>query len=154
MTDSMGTSEVRTDPTGNGPTINAPTGNGPSMTALVSGILGDARVLMHQEVELAKVEIKQELTKTRDAAISFATGAGSLVWATVLLTLGLVHFINWVTDGAVPLWGCFGIVGGIMLLAGATLLFIGKSRAESINLVPPQTAETLQENVQWLKNPK
>jgi len=142
MADPFGT-ECRTDPS-----------TGPSMTALMSGILSDAQVLMRQEMELAKVEIKQELTKARDAAISFATGAGSLVWATVLLTLGLVHFINWVTDGAVPVWGCFAIVGGIMLATGVTLLFIGKSRAESINLVPPQTAETLQENVQWLKNPR
>jgi len=128
--------------------------DGPSMTSMVSGIIADAQVLMRQELQLAKVEVKQELTKARDAAISFSAGAGSMVWATVLLTLGLVHFINWVTDGAVPLWGCFGIVGGCMLAAGVTLFFIGKNRVENINLVPPQTAETLQENVQWLKNPK
>jgi uncharacterized membrane protein YqjE len=131
-----------------------PEANGPSMTALVSGIIADTQKLMRHELELARVEIKQELTKTRDAALSLAAGAGAMVWATVLLTLMIVFFINWATDGAVPLWGCFGIVGGLMLATGAILFFIGKSRAESINLVPPQTAETMQENVQWLKNPR
>lgn len=128
--------------------------SGPTMTALVSGIIADAQALMRQELKLAKVEIKQELVKTRDAAISFGAGAGALVWATVLLTLMVVFLINWATNGAIPLWGCFGIVGGVMLAIGVTLLFIGKSRVESINLVPPQTAETLQENVQWIKNPR
>ena len=128
--------------------------NGPTMTSLVSGIIADTQTLMRHELELAKVEIKQELTKTRDAAISFAAGAGAMVWSTVLLTLMVVFLINWATDGAVPLWGCFGIVGGLTLATGAILLFIGKSRVESINLVPPQTAETLQENMKWLKNPR
>jgi hypothetical protein len=131
-----------------------PDASGPTMTALVSGIIADTQTLMRHELELARVEIKQELTKTRDAAISLAAGAGAMVWATVLLTLMIVFLINWATDGAVPLWGCFGIVGGLTLATAAILLFIGKSRAESIHLVPPQTAETLKENVQWLKNPR
>jgi len=122
----------------------------PSMTALVSGIVADAQVLMRQELQLAKVEIKQELAKTRDAAIGFAAGAGFTVWGTVLLTLMVVHLLNWATS--IPLWGCFGIVGGLSFIAGAALIFFGKSRAESINLIPPQTAATMQENVQWIKN--
>jgi len=124
------------------------------MTALVSGIIADTHTLVRQELQLARVEIKQELIKTRDAALSFAVGAGAMVWSAILLTLMLVFLINGATNGAIPLWGCFGIVGGLTLVTGATLLFIGKSRAESINLVPPQTAESLQENMQWLKNPK
>jgi Putative Actinobacterial Holin-X, holin superfamily III len=51
-------------------------------------------------------------------------------------------------------WGCFAIVGGCGLAAAIILFLFGKSRAESIHLVPPQTAETMQENVQWLKNPR
>jgi len=128
--------------------------NGTSVTALMSGIIADTHTLMRHELELAKVEVKRELIKTRDAAISFAVGGGAIAWSAVLLTFMVVYLINWATNGAVPLWGCFGIVGGLMLVAGATLLFIGKSRAESINLVPPQTAETLQENMQWIKNQK
>jgi len=120
----------------------------------MSGIIADTHTLMRHELELAKVEFKRELTKTRDAAISFAVGGGAIAWSAVLLTFMVVYLINWATNGAVPLWGCFGIVGGLMLVAGVTLFFIGKSRAESINLVPPQTAETLQENMQWIKNQK
>jgi len=130
------------------------TATGPSMTALVSGIVADAQVLMRQELQLAKVEMKQELTKARDMAISFAAGAGIAVWSVILLSFAVVFFLNWITNGAIPVWGCFAIVGGAMLAAAIILLLFGKSRAESINLVPPQTAETMQENVQWLKNPR
>lgn len=137
------------------PVVGAdPAGNGPTMTSLVSGIIADTQTLVRHELELAKVEMKQELAKTRDAALSFAAGGSAVVWSAVLLSLMVVFLINWATDGAVPLWGCFGIVGGLLLAAGAILLFIGKSRVESINIVPPQTAETLQENLQWIKNPR
>jgi hypothetical protein len=144
MAEQPGMSEVRP----------SDTATSPSMTTLVSGIVSDAQVLMRQELELARVEIRQELAKTRDAAISFGAGAGIALWSVILLSFALVYFITWITNGVIPVWGSFAIVGGAMLATAIILFLFGKSRAESINLVPPQTAATMQENVQWLKNPR
>jgi len=130
----------------------APPAGEPSLTSLVAGIISDAQTLIRQELKLAKVEIKAELTKTRDAAISFVGAAGALVWAVVMLTFGLAHFIAWAANW--PTWAGFAVVGGLCLAAGVVLFFIGKNRAEDINIVPQQTVETMQENMQWIQNPK
>ena len=46
----------------------------------------------------------------------------------------------------------YAIVGGAMALIGGILVAAGKAKANEISVVPPQTAETMRENVQWLKN--
>src|SRR5205823_5718084 len=107
-----------------------------------------------QEFALAKVEIRQELRKTRDAALSVLAGIAILGLASIFLLLMVVYLIHWATSGNVPLWGCYAIVGGVMALVGSILVYSGRNRAETINLVPKQTVETLRENVQWIKNPR
>jgi len=52
----------------------------------------------------------------------------------------------------IPLWGCFGIICGGLVLVGGLLVAVGVAKFRSVHLVPPQTAETMRENVQWLKN--
>jgi hypothetical protein len=144
MAEQSGTSEFRP----------SDTAAAPSMTGLVSGIVADAQALMRQELALARVEFKQEMAKTRDAAIWIGVGAGVAAYSVIMLSFALVFFLNWITDGVLHLWGCFAIVGGCGLVAAIILFVFGKHRAEDIHLVPPQTAETLQENVQWHKNPR
>jgi uncharacterized membrane protein YqjE len=123
----------------------------PTVSALVTGIVADAQTLMREELQLARVEIKQELKKTRDAAISFGAGAALALASVAFLTLAVVFLITWATNGFIPLWGSFAIVGGACLISAVALFLVGKSRAEEVHLVPPQTAETLQENVQWIQ---
>jgi hypothetical protein len=120
----------------------------PRLADLVGGIIADAQRLIRQEVQLAQVEIKQELNKTKNAAISFGAGAGLMVWSTVLLTLAAVFLVG----EFVPLWVSFAIFGGIAFMAGVIVLYVAKTRAEDIHVVPPQTVETLQENLQWIRN--
>jgi len=124
------------------------------LAGLLSGIVRDAQDLVRQEVTLAKVEIGQELRKTKEAALAMVAGVGILALSSIFLLLGVVYLIHWATSGNVPLWGCYAIVGGVMALVGAILIFTGRNRAADIHLVPKQTVETLRENVQWMKNPK
>jgi hypothetical protein len=124
----------------------------PRLSTLVGEIVSDAQSLIRKELHLARTEMTQEAHKAKDAAISLGAGAGMLAWGTALLTLMVVFLITWATNGAIPLWGSFGILGGIFLIAGAILFFVARSRAGDIHLVPPQTAQTLSENMQWIKN--
>jgi protein-S-isoprenylcysteine O-methyltransferase Ste14 len=89
------------------------------------------------------------LRKTKAAAISFALGAGIAVVGGLLLIFMLVHLLAALT--LLPLWSCYGIIGGLLVVVGLLLLASGKRTAEQIEVVPPQTAETLKENAQWLK---
>jgi uncharacterized membrane protein YdcZ (DUF606 family) len=140
--------------------INAPAGvpppgttseTSPSLTSLLSGIVDDLQRLIRQELQLAKTEMQQEWEKTKTAAASMAAGVGLLGLAAVLLCFFFVKLLAaYVT--AVPEWAWFGIVGGALALGGGLLIAAGRATATHINVVPPQTAETMKENVQWMKN--
>ncbi len=123
----------------------------PSMTGLVSGIVSDLQQLIRQEVQLARTEVKQEWDKAKSAASAMAIGAALLLLGVFILCFFLVYLINL---AGVPLWGSFGIVGGGLTILGLLLLGMGYARASRVHVVPPQTAETLRENVQWIQNQK
>jgi hypothetical protein len=48
----------------------------------------------------------------------------------------------------IPLWGCYGLVGGRWRRPGAA----GARRAAGIQLVPRETIAVLREDVAWLKD--
>lgn len=129
-----------------------------SMTSLVSGIIGDAQRLLRQEVALARSEIQNELNKAKTAAAALGAGIVVATLGGIVLCFMFVHLLHWLTGPAgmdpatVPLWGCYGIVGGLMTVVGLGLIFTGKNQLGDVNVVPRQTVETMKENVQWLRN--
>jgi uncharacterized membrane protein YqjE len=129
------------------------TGNEPRLSELVSGIVSDAEDLVKQQLELFKTEIKEEVRKTKEGALSLAAGAFVAVLGIVLLAFGIVYLLAWAAP-AVPLWGWFLIVGAVLAGAGFALCWEGKSRLESLHPVPEKSAQALKENVQWLMNQK
>jgi len=124
----------------------------PSLSSLVGGIINDFQSLMKQEVTLARREIAEEMQKAKQAAISIGIGIGIAWTGGLLLILMLVFLLSWAVP-AIPLWAAFGIVGGILVLIGVALLALAKKKAESIHMVPERTAETMKENLQWIKHP-
>jgi hypothetical protein len=134
-------------------------GSSPSMASLVTGIITDAERLVRQEVALARRELQTELEKIKTAVMSMALGAGVSLLGGLLLAFFLVYLLYWLTGQgepghSIPLFGCFGIIGGILAVTGGILLYFGATKVSNVSLVPPQTAETLKENVEWLQNHK
>jgi hypothetical protein len=122
----------------------------PSMTSLVEGIIADAQRLIRQELALARSEIQEEWTKTKTAAAALGVGMVVVTLGGIFLCLTLVYLIQWLSE--MPLWACYGIVGGLFTLIGLGLMYAGRKQAADINFVPKQTVESMKENVQWLKN--
>ena len=128
-----------------------------SISSLVGGIVDDARQLVQQEVQLARREIQEEIHKAKAAALSFAVGAVVAALGGVFLAWMLVHLLFWATNDLhqqFPLWACYGIVGVVFVITGAGLLYAARTKARDIHLVPPQTVQTLRENVQWIQHPR
>jgi Putative Actinobacterial Holin-X, holin superfamily III len=121
----------------------------PTLIELLTGLIHDAKALLRQEVALAKHEIRAELRKMMLAVVSLGVGGGMAAIGGLLLILMLVHLLHALT--ALPLWACYGIVGGLFAVGGVVLLVIGKQKLARIHLVPQETVETMQENVQWIK---
>jgi hypothetical protein len=121
----------------------------PSLTALIGSIINDAKDLLVHEFRMAKLEVRDELNKTKTAAISLGVGAGIAAVGSLLLILMFVHLLRAFTE--IPLWGCYGIIGTLLLVLGVGLLMKGKKTAQEIDVIPPQTVDTLKENAQWIK---
>jgi len=120
-----------------------------SVATLIGGIVNDAKDLLLNEFTIAKLEMQQELRKTKSAALAFAMGAGVVGIGGLFLVLMCVHGLVVLLD--IPLWESYGLVGGLLFLVGAILLVRGKQTAEQIDVIPPKTASTLRDNAQWIK---
>lgn len=130
--------------------VECPVDNQASVSALVGGIINDAQQLIRQEVALAKREMKDELAKAKTAAISAGFGVGLLAVGGLLLCHMLALLIS--TGLGWPVWVGYLIVGGVVAALGGALLFVARTQATQIDVVPRQTVETMKENVQWIKN--
>jgi hypothetical protein len=116
---------------------------------LVGGILDDARVLMRQEAQLLKDEVKFELSKAGRAASGFGVGAVLAGVGALFLLLMLVHALNEWFEW--PLWVCYGLVGAAITGSGIGLIVRARSLAESVHATPLRSLHTMKENVQWIK---
>jgi hypothetical protein len=121
----------------------------PTLTELLTGLMHDAMALLRQEMALAKHELRAELWQIILAVMSLGVGGGIAAIGGLLLILMLVHLLQALT--ALPLWACYGIVGGLFAVVGGVLLMLGKQKLAHMHLVPQDTAETMKENVQWIK---
>jgi hypothetical protein len=114
---------------------------GISVADLVSKVSQDMSILVRQELELAKAEIRQEARKSGKGA--GLLGAAGLAAVMVLLFLSLA------------LWAAFAIVmhpglaavavAAIWATAAAVLYGVGHSQLRHVNPTPQRTTETLKQ---------
>lgn len=131
-----------------GQAVSTPAGTGTdtSVGELLSRVTDDFSTLVRSHVELAKVEIKEEVTKA-------GKGAGMLTGAAFAgyLTLTLLSFAAaWGLAEVMPEGVAFLIVGVVWTAVTAVLALRGKKELEQVKPVP-QTKETIQEDMQWAK---
>jgi uncharacterized membrane protein YqjE len=119
-----------------------------SVGDLLGRVTTDLSTLRRQEVELAKVEIKEEATKAGKASGMLA-GAGAVGYLVlVFLALALMFAL----DAAMPI-GWAALITAVLLGVVAAVLFVlGRKQFQQVNPKPEQTVETLKEDVQWAKN--
>lgn len=118
-----------------------------SMQQLWSDMTREASALLRKEVELAKIETKEQLTKAGKAGVMFsATGVAAF------MALQLLSFAAaWGLAAVMPDGVAFLIVGLVYAVAAIVLLGRARKQAADVQLVPQQTVETLKEDVQWAR---
>jgi uncharacterized membrane protein YqjE len=123
-----------------------------SLGELVSEMSSDLSALIRKEIELARVELKDEARQAAKAGGMLGGGAFVGYLAALLLSLSLAWGLNDAFDNAG--WLGFLIVGALYAIASGALLAQGRNKLKEFNPVPEQTVETLKEDVQWVKEQK
>ncbi len=119
-----------------------------SVSDLVKQLTEQTKTLVHQEIELAKVELTEKGKKAGIGAGMF--GAAGLLgfFAFATLTACLVLAL----DTAMAAWLAALIVAALYGAAAGVLALSGKKQVtEAAPPVPEQTVETVKEDVQWAK---
>jgi hypothetical protein len=123
-----------------------------SVTTLVSGIIADAQNLIQQQLAMFRQEIRDDLRKSRDAALAMGVGIGITLIGSALLLIMLPLLLNWAAP-ELPLWACFGIVGGVLTALGGILVYAGVKKFESFNPLSEKSIEAFKENLKWTTSP-
>lgn len=95
-----------------------------SVTELISGIVADVQDLAVKHLALLKSEVMRDLDTTREALIYLGLGAVLCTIGGLVLCHMSSHLIHELVP-AIPLWGGYGIVGGMALLFGAIPIRMG-----------------------------
>lgn len=118
-----------------------------SLGELVGRVSRDFSNLVSTQVELAKVEIKEEIATAGRGAGMLGAGAFCAYLAVVLVAFAAA----WGLSEVVPEGVAFLIVGAVFAAAAAVLLPRGRRRLRSLTPVAPKTADTLKEDMKWAR---
>ena len=119
----------------------------PSLGELFGRLSSDLGELMRSEMELARVEIREEAARPGRAAGML--GAGGLI---AYLGLALVATAAaWGLAEVIDAGWAFLIVGLVVGAIGAVLVLMGRDRLREVRPVPEETVETLKEDAQWAR---
>jgi hypothetical protein len=121
---------------------------GRDLVSLVGAIARDASRLIEQHGSLLREELRDGLGDSAEALATIGAGAGLVAAGGVLGSLMLVHGLNRATR--MPLWGCYGVVGGLMAATGAGLIGAGTRKAGHLTLRPRRTIATLRDDLRWI----
>jgi uncharacterized membrane protein YqjE len=118
-----------------------------SLGELLGRVSRDFSELVSTQVELAKVELQEEIAAAGRGAGILTGGAFCAYLAVLLLSFAAA----WGLSEVLPEGVAFLIVGAVYAVVAAVLLPKGKDRLSRIRPVPERTAESVKEDVQWAR---
>jgi uncharacterized membrane protein YqjE len=118
-----------------------------SLGELLGRVSRDFSELVSTQVELAKVELKEEIAAAGRGAGILTGGAFCAYLAVLLLSFAAA----WGLSEVLPEGVAFVIVGAVYAVAAAVLLPKGKDKLSRVRPVPERTAQSVREDVQWAR---
>lgn len=112
-----------------------------SVGQLIGELAGDLTTLLRQEMELAKAELKQEVSKAGKGA-GLLGGAG---YAGLMLGFCASLTLIFLLDLAMPLWVAALLVTLAWGVAGFVMFQSGRQQMKSVHPAPTQTVDSLKE---------
>ncbi len=104
----------------------------PSITQLLTGIIGDTRDLVLQNLQLFRSEMSNSLQEAQQGISAIAGGMIMVQIGGLLLCHMLVHGISYLYPD-IPLWQGYAAIGGIMFSLGLIPIFRGLKHFQKIS---------------------
>jgi Na+/melibiose symporter-like transporter len=121
-----------------------------SVGQLLGDVTRELQALARKELELARAETKEELQRAGAAGKRFGVAGLAGYLAVVMLSFAAA----WALTAVMPTGWAFFAVGVVLGVVAAAMALQGRNRLREFHPVPQETAETLKEDVQWLKSRK
>ena len=119
-----------------------------SVPELVSDVAKDMSTLVRKELELAKIETKEEISRGAKAGGMIGAAGGAAYFALLLLSFGIVFLL----DLVMPLWAAFVLMAVVYGVVAAVLFTQGRTRMKQVSPMPDETVESVKEDVRWIKD--
>ena len=123
-------------------------GEGPGFFDLIERLFSDLGTLLDQKLTLLTIELKNEGAVVVRDLLMVLVGAVVVALGLLLISIGAAVWIG-AAIASVP--GGYGIVGGVFLLGGGSLLAVMRSRMEKNHLLPRKTLQEFRRDKQWIK---
>jgi Putative Actinobacterial Holin-X, holin superfamily III len=123
-----------------------------TVPTLVRSIIADAQHLIGQQLAMCWQEIRDDIRKNKPAILLVAMAIGVGVGGSGLLLLMIPLLLNWAIP-TLPLWACFGAVGGVLVAVAGIVLYVGIRKIKSFDLLSNQAVEAFKENLSWKTKP-
>ena len=118
-----------------------------SLGALLKDLTSEFQRLLRAEVELAKIETREELQHATQVAKFGGIAAGAAFFALMLLSFAAA----WGLAELMPAGLAFLIIGVIYAVVAGIAAVAARKRMREVNLVPEQTIDTLKEDAEWAR---
>jgi uncharacterized membrane protein len=119
-----------------------------SLRTLVKQLGNDASLLVRQEVELARREIEEKLSKARKELMALAAGAALAYVGLLGITAGVILVLS-LTMAA---WLAALIVGAGLVLAGGALVLIGKYGLGHLDPMPRRAIQSVRTDFRTIQH--
>jgi uncharacterized membrane protein YqjE len=116
------------------------------MTEIFRDIVGNVQEMVRSEVRLARVELREEASKTARAGAMLAAGGVLAIVAAVFLLVCIAQLL----DMVMPDWAAALVMALALGIPAAIMVSKGRERLHVP--MPEKTIENVKENVEWMKN--
>jgi hypothetical protein len=125
-----------------------------SLGQILRDLRDETSALLRQEVDLAKTEMSEKISRAGQNLGSVAVG-GAVTFAGALtllaaLTLALISLFSQLMSRDVAMWLAPLLVGGILAAVGYSLVKKALQALKQEGIAPKRTTQSLKENKEWL----
>jgi hypothetical protein len=119
----------------------------PSFADLLGDLARQSRLLLQQELALARQELSDKIETACIGAGLIAAGAllgfAGFIWLLAAVVIAL--------SDVMPAWAAALVVGGAAMLVGIALVLFGRWRVGAAAKVPARTLRNLKTDAEWVR---